>query len=95
MPPFVPYPPDSLRQSEAQSESSEPSSAETLRLHFSMVWVAALKLGYTRRDLADMPYGEVIFDLAAMSGGRQPEQETNSGAAVSMATQEDIRSMLG
>ena len=60
-----------------------------------MVWVAALKLGYTRRDLADMPYGEVIFDLAAMSGGRQPEQETNSGAAVSMATQEDIRSMLG
>ena len=90
MPPFVPYPPDSLRQSGSRRSSSSDDSA---RLHYSKVWVAALKLGYSRRDLANMSYGEVIFDLAAINdeGSTRYEQEPD----VVDATQEDIRTMLG
>jgi hypothetical protein len=57
------------------------------------VWVSALKLGYTRRDLAVIPYGEVIFDLAALNDGGSTKKEQE--ADVVQATQEDIRSMLG
>lgn len=50
-----------------------------------------MRFGYSRRDLAVMPYGEVVFDLAAMNeAGGNEEHET-----VTAATQEDIRSMLG
>lgn len=49
-----------------------------------------MRFGYSRRDLAVMPYGEVVFDLAAMNEGGGEEHET-----VTAATQEDIRSMLG
>ena len=57
------------------------------------MWVAALKLGYTRRELAAMPYGEIIFDLAAMNDDKPTEQEQQPD--VVDATQEDIRTMLG
>lgn len=87
MPPFVPYPPDSLRQHES-SRSDEPS-----RLYFTQAFNAAMRIGYTRRDLAVMPYGEVIFALAAESDGRQPKREHEPD--VVDATQEDIRAMLG
>ena len=91
MPLFVPYPPDSLRR---QGESSRPSSTgnhSPSRLHYTKVWAAALKMGYTRRELAVMPFGEIVFDLAAMGEEQEVEQEQG----VTMATQEDIRSMLG
>lgn len=52
---------------------------------FTQAFLAAMRMGYTRRDLALMPYGEVVFDLAAL----------NEEHGVAMATQEDIRSMLG
>ena len=42
-----------------------------------------------------MPYGEVIFDLAAINNDRQKEQEQASDVTVTKATQADIRSMLG
>lgn len=83
MRPFVPYPPDSLRQRESKS------SRDT-RLPFTQVFLAAMRFGYSRRDLAAMPYGEVIFDLAASNEGSHEAEER-----VEMATQEDIRSMLG
>lgn len=51
-----------------------------------------MRFGYTRKDLAVMPYGEVIFDLAAMNESPNDGGDTES---VAMATQEDIRSMLG
>lgn len=85
MPPFVPYPPDSLRQHESRSSSGT-------RLPFTQVFLAAMRFGYSRRDLAVMPYGEVVFDLAAMNEGANEEE---APAAVEMATQDDIRSMLG
>ena len=85
MPPFVPYPPDSLRQHESRSDSGT-------RLPFTQVFLAAMRFGYTRRDLAVMPYGEVIFALAAMN---ESPQEEGGAAGVTAATQEDIRSMLG
>jgi hypothetical protein len=56
------------------------------------VFLAAMRFGYSRRDLAVMPYGEVVFDLAAMNEGANEEE---APAAVEMATQDDIRSMLG
>ena len=84
MPPFVPYPPDSLRSHESKSSSGT-------RLPFTQVFLAAMRFGYSRRDLAEMPYGEVIFDLAAMNEGAGEDE----GAGVEMATQEDIRNMLG
>lgn len=65
------------------------------RLHYSKVWISALKLGYTRSDLAVMPYGEVIFDLAALNDGREPKDEEDTSVSVTKATQEDIRTMLG
>lgn len=52
-----------------------------------------MKIGYTRQDLAVIPFGEVIFDLAAMNDGRPNEQENEPDVAD--ATQEDIRTMLG
>lgn len=85
MPPFVPYPPDSLRQRESKSGSGT-------RLPFTQVFLAAMRFGYSRRDLAVMPYGEVVFDLAATNEGANEEE---APAAVEMATQEDIRRMLG
>lgn len=85
MPPFVPYPPDSLRKHESKSGSGT-------RLPFTQVFLAAMRYGYSRRDLAVMPYGEVIFDLAAMNEGAH---EDEAHADVEMATQEDIRRMLG
>lgn len=83
MQPFVPYPPDSLRQQESKN-------GKETRLPFTQVFLAAMRFGYSRRDLAVMPYGEVIFDLAATNEGSHGEEES-----VEMATQEDIRSMLG
>lgn len=41
-----------------------------------------------------MPYGEVIFDLAAMNDGRPTKQEKEA-EVVTKATQQDIRTMLG
>lgn len=82
----MPYPPDSLRQHGGRSSSSG------TRLPFTQVFLAAMRYGYSRRDLAVMPYGEVIFDLAAMNEGSADGDEPES---VEMATQEDIRSMLG
>lgn len=89
-PPFVPYPPDSLRQSE---DSESDSNYEPSRLHYSKVWLSALRLGYTRKELAVMPYGEIIFDLAAMNEDKPTKQEKEPD--VVDATQEDIRTMLG
>ena len=59
------------------------------------MWVSALRLGYTRSDLAVMPYGEVIFDLAALNDGGESKDEKEAGVTVTKATQEDIRTMLG
>lgn len=84
MPPFVPCPPDSLRQ-----RGSSRDSKATTRLPFTQAYLAAMRLGYTRADLATLPYGEVIYDLAAMN--EEPSEE----ASITMATQEDIRNMLG
>lgn len=56
------------------------------------MFLAAMRLGYSRRDIATLPYGELIYELAAMNEGDahdEPKQD------VAMATQEDIRSMLG
>lgn len=41
-----------------------------------------------------MPYGEVIFDLAAMNDGGSTRQEKDA-EVVAKATQQDIRTMLG
>lgn len=100
MQPFVPSPPDSLRQSESSSQDSDGQEADDekpSRLHYSKVWLSALRLGYTRSDLAVMPYGEVIFDLAAMNddGGSKQEHKHEQKPDVTKATQEDIRTMLG
>jgi len=51
-----------------------------------------MRLGYSRRDLAEMPYGEIVFDLAATNEATTDDDEQ---ANVEMATQEDIRNMLG
>lgn len=59
------------------------------------MWVSALRLGYTRRELAVMPYGEIIFDLAAMNDGGSTKSEQTAGVTVTKATQQDIRTMLG
>ena len=90
MPPFVPCPPDSLRRHESSGDEPAPS-----RLHYSKVWLSALRMGYSRRELAVMPFGEVIFDLAAMNDDAPDKKEQNSDVAVRKATQEDIRTMLG
>lgn len=95
MPPFVPFPPDSLRQSATRQGSSDKGDEGPSRLHYSKVWVSALRLGYTRSDLAVMPYGEVIFDLAALNDGRESKDEKEASVTVTKATQEDIRTMLG
>lgn len=42
-----------------------------------------------------MPYGEVIFDLAAMNDDRSNKDEQKADVAVTKATQNDIRTMLG
>lgn len=81
----MPYPPDSLRQHESKSSS-------VTRLPYTQVFLAAMRYGYSRQDLAVMPYGEVIFDLAAMN---EDSRDNEAPANVEMATQEDIRSMLG
>lgn len=58
--------------------------------------MGALKLGYSRKELAVMPYGEIVFDLAAINDGREAtKNEQEPDAAVTDATQEDIRTMLG
>jgi hypothetical protein len=58
--------------------------------------VGALKLGYSRKELAVMPYGEIVFDLAAINDGREAtKNEQEPDVAVTDATQEDIRTMLG
>ncbi len=90
MPPFVPSPPDSLRRRGSSGDEPAPS-----RLHYSKVWLSALRMGYSRRELAVMPFGEVIFDLAAMNDDAPDKKEQNSDVAVRKATQEDIRTMLG
>lgn len=99
MRPFVPSPPDSLRQLEKQQDKDEKdekeSSDEPDRLHYTKVWLSALRIGYSRRELAVMPYGEIIFDLAAMNDARPSKQEEDTDVTVRKATQEDIRSMLG
>ena len=97
MRPFVPSPPDSLRQQEKQQDKDEQeSSDEPDRLHYSKVWLSALRLGYSRRELAAMPYAEIIFDLAAMNDTRSStKKEEETDVTVRKATQEDIRSMLG
>lgn len=41
-----------------------------------------------------MPYGEVIFDLAAMNDDGGPSVQVQE-PGVAEATQEDIRTMLG
>lgn len=51
-----------------------------------------MRLGYTRRDLAVLPYGEAIYELAAMHEDSNPKEQKPN---VVDATQEDIRSMLG
>jgi len=95
-PPFVPYPPDSLRQRESSSsEDDDEDDKGPDPLHYSKVWVSALRLGYSRRELAVMPYGEVIFDLAAMNDATPIKKEQEADVVVSKATQQDIRTMLG
>jgi len=97
-PPFVPYPPDSLRQAESSSSKDEDEDEDDKGpdpLHYSKVWVSALRLGYSRRELAVMPYGEVIFDLAAMNDATPIKKEQEADVVVSKATQQDIRTMLG
>lgn len=42
-----------------------------------------------------MPYGEVIFDLAAMNDDISTKKKQNSDVTVTEATQSDIRTMLG
>lgn len=59
------------------------------------MWVSALRIGYSRHELAEMPYGEVIFDLAALNDDKATQQEEESDVAVRKATQSDIRTMLG
>ena len=95
-PPFVPYPPDSLRQRESSSSDDEDEDDKGPDpLHYSKVWLSALRLGYSRHDLAVMPYGEVIFDLAAANDEGPTKQEQEVDVAVTKATQQDIRTMLG
>ncbi|MBR3223746.1 MAG: hypothetical protein IKF78_00300 [Atopobiaceae bacterium] len=96
MPPFVPSPPDSLRQlGKQQGKDEKESSDEPDRLHYTKVWLSALRMGYSRHELSVMPYGEIIFDLAAMNDARPSKQEEETDVTVRKATQEDIRSMLG
>lgn len=42
-----------------------------------------------------MPYGEVIFDLAAMNNADETLHEQEPDVTVRKATQEDIRTILG
>ena len=91
----MPYPPDSLRQAESGSSEDEDDKGPD-RLHYSKVWLSALRLGYSRHDLALMPYGEVIFDLAAANDERPTKKEQEADVTnVTKATQQDIRTMLG
>lgn len=77
-------------------KSSDDDSDEPSRLHFTKVWLAALKLGYSRQELASMSYGEIIFDLAALNEDREAAQnKSEQEPGVVDATQEDIRAMLG
>lgn len=78
---------------ESSKKGSE-ESRETGRFHYTKVFHAGLRLGYTRRDLADMPYGELIFDLAAMNDADESKHEKDTAASVKDATQEDIRTIL-
>ncbi len=92
MPPFVPSPPDSLRQG---ASSSDDEDKKPSRLHYTKVWLSALRMGYSRNDLAVMPYGEVIFDLAAMNEDGGSTKQGKEAEVVKKATQQDIRTMLG
>jgi hypothetical protein len=51
-------------------------------------------MGYSRRELAVMPYGEIVFDLAAMNDSSPTRHEQEPADGVRDATQEDIRTML-
>lgn len=42
-----------------------------------------------------MPFGEIVFDLAAMNDKQPTKHEEEPAAGVTDATQEDIRTMLG
>lgn len=97
MPPFVPLPPDSLRQgaSSSDDDDDDDDDEEPPRLHYSKVWLSALRIGYTRSDLAVIPYGEIIFDLAAMNDGGPTKHGQEADVDVKEATQDDIRTMLG
>lgn len=64
-------------------------------LPYTKIWLAALKLGYSRKDLCVMPYSEVLFDLAAHNDMGSTKHEQDADVAVTEATQEDIRTMLG
>lgn len=59
---------------------------------FTQAFLAAMRTGYSRRDLAVMPYGEFIYDLAAMN---EDVGDGDGEPSVVAATQEDIRNMLG
>lgn len=54
------------------------------------MWLQAIRLGYTRRDLMDMTVAELLWDFEAM---KVDEPKDNDG--VRDATQEDIRNYLG
>lgn len=56
--------------------------------------LAAMKLGYTRRDLFEVTYSELAWDFEAMRE-RDADNKAESDGAVKEATQDDIRRMLG
>lgn len=55
------------------------------------MWLQAIRLGYSRRDLMDMTVAEVLWDFEAMAADGAEEKKGDTREA----TQEDIRRMLG
>lgn len=54
------------------------------------MWLQAIRLGYSRRDLMEMSVAEVLWDFEAMA-----DDEPAETGGTREATQEDIRRMLG
>ena len=84
MPPFLPH----FRTTQPSQDNSNASSER--RLTHTRMWLQAIRLGYSRRELMDMTVAELLWDFEAM---KVDEPKDNDG--VRDATQEDIRNLLG
>lgn len=83
MPPFQPHFRTTRDSQRSSTESSGPQLTHT------RMWLQAIRLGYSRRDLMEMTVAELLWDFEAMVAD-EPKQDGGTREA----TQEDIRRML-